>query len=91
MEFPENVVPVSRKPEVSDTTSGRMPSTVSFGAVSSGSQKPEESTLTQGEKEIKHASKTKNGNGCYLCGQEEGDRSEDEPGNANLQVMLVDG
>eukprot|EP00971_Amphidinium_carterae_P264139 5240033-Amphidinium_carterae.1 len=72
MEFPEHVVPVSRKPEVSDTTSSQMPSTVSFGAVSSGSKRPEESTLIQEEREIKYAPNNKNGHGCYLCGQEEG-------------------
>eukprot|EP00971_Amphidinium_carterae_P297008 5900456-Amphidinium_carterae.1 len=72
MEFPTDVVPVSRNPEVSDTTSDQKPSTVSFGAVSSSSRKPEESTPIREEVEIKYASEIKKGKGSYLCGQEEG-------------------
>eukprot|EP00971_Amphidinium_carterae_P075774 1497311-Amphidinium_carterae.1 len=72
MEFPRDVVPVTKRPETSDTTSDQKPSTVSFGAVSYSSQKQEESTPIGDEVNIKHASEIKEGRGCYLCGEGEG-------------------
>eukprot|EP00971_Amphidinium_carterae_P047661 938825-Amphidinium_carterae.1 len=63
---------MTKRPGTSETTSDQKHSTVTFGAVSYGSQTQETDIPIEDEVNIKIASEIKEEKGCYLCGKSEG-------------------